>query len=76
MSGGSRQARRQLSRSLAVLGRAPLGGGEVSRTTVELRAAAEDVKLAAGRCAACLSTSGERKSCHACGFMRYCNREC
>ena len=72
----SRQARRQLGRSIKALGKAPLSASEVSSFNVELGAASEDVKLAAGRCAACLSTSGERKSCRACGFVRYCNREC
>ena len=72
----SRQARRQLGRSLKAAGRAPLHADEISLLNSELSAASEDVKLAAGRCAACLSTSGERKSCHACGFVRYCNREC
>ena len=72
----SRQARRQLGRSLKALGKAPLEASEISPFNSELGAVAEDVRLAAGRCAACLSTSGERKSCHACGFVRYCNREC
>ena len=58
----SRQARRQLGRSLKALGKAPLETFEVSSTNMALVTAAEDVKLAAGRCAACLSTSGERKS--------------
>ena len=72
----SRQARRQLGRSLKVFGKAPLGAVEISPYNSELGAVAEEVRLAAGRCAACLSTSGERKSCHACGCVRYCNRGC
>ena len=72
----SRQARRQLGRSLKALGKAPLCGDEIAPFNSELGAVAEDVRLAAGRCAACLSMSGERKSCHACSFVRYCNREC
>ena len=73
----SRQARRQLGRSLKALGKAPLDADEISFfSSEEMGAVTEDVKLAAGRCAACLSTSGERKSCHACSFVRYCNREC
>ena len=60
-----------------MLGRAPLSEGEVfSPAAIQLSVVAEDVKLAAGRCATCLSTSGERKSCHNCGFVRYCNRDC
>ena len=77
MSGGSRQGRRQLDRSLRALGKAPLGEVEISFPNKELGGAvSEDVQSAAGRCSACLSSSGERKSCHACGFVRYCNREC
>ena len=72
----SRQERRQLGRSLKALGKAPLSGVEISLFSKELSATSEDVKLAAGRCAACLSTSGERKSCRACSFVRYCSREC
>ena len=72
----SRQARRQLGRSLKALGKAPLEEFEACRFDSEMGIVAGDVKLAAGRCAACLSTSNERKSCHACGFVRYCNREC
>ena len=72
----SRQARRNLGRSLKVLGETPLEAFEVSFISKALAIVAEDVKLATGRCAACLSTSSERKSCHACSFVRYCNREC
>ena len=72
----SRQARRQLGRSLKALGKAPLCVVEIFDFDEEISLTAEDVRLAAGRCAACPSTSGERKSCHACSFVRYCNREC
>ena len=72
----SRQERRRLGRCLKALGKAPLDANEISAFKEGLSATSEDVKLAAGRCAACPSTSGERKSCHVCGFVRYCNREC
>ena len=72
----SRQERRQLGRSLKALGKTPLSEFEVSPFGDEISFTAKDVKLAVGRCAVCLSTSGERKSCRACGFVRYCNREC
>ena len=73
---GSRQERRNFGRSLRAHAKAPLSEVEASAIIYELTAVADDVKLAAGRCDACLSTSGERKSCHSCGFVRYCNREC
>ena len=73
---GSRQERRQLGRSLKLLAKVPFSATELSSIVGDMDITAEDVRLAAGRCAACLSTSGERKSCHACSFVRYCNREC
>lgn len=75
---GSRQERRQLDRSLKLLGKAPLVISEVSGFNRDLDAVAADLQLATGRCAACQATSSERslKSCHACAFVRYCNREC
>ena len=72
----SRQERRQLVRSLKALGKAPLSEDEISPFREEISLTAEDVRMAAGRCAACLTTSGERKSCRACSVVRYCNREC
>ena len=72
----SRQQRRRLGRSLKTLGKVPLDAHDISTFDEDRSAASGDVRLAAGRCAACLSTSDERKSCRACGFVRYCNREC
>ena len=75
--GGSRQERRQLGRGLNGLVKIPLSEVEVNLLThfrAELVPA--DAVDVAGRCDACHSTTGERKSCHACGVVRYCNREC
>ena len=78
MSGGGRKQRPPGGRSLlAARDRAaPLTEAEADLISEELPPLLEDLRLATGRCAACLSTSGERKVCHACRFVRYCNREC
>ena len=72
----SRQARRQVGRDVKALEKTPLDPKEVASIHKVLAALAGDCQSAAGRCAACQSTSGERKKCRTCGFSRYCSLDC
>ena len=78
---GSRQERRQLSRGLAAMMKTKLSEHEmgIMKSLLNQDLMPDEAKLSACGCDACQCPSkpGERlRSCHKCGLVRYCNRDC
>ena len=53
-----------------------IGDQETSSVVEELSILADDVRRMSGQCASCGHSMGRLKSCHGCGFVKYCGREC